>query len=134
MKWLRNRVGHRGACLLFFAVLDLIYGPILIVQDPLPGSPVAYLAVNWPPLPVWGVAWTAVGLVCLVQAFMRRDQIAFACAMAIKFLWATAHLWALLDGAHRALASVIIWMWAVALVGVIATWPEPTDFPAARHE
>lgn len=123
----RHRVGHRGACLLFFALLDLVYGAVLIGDEPTPGTTLAYLGTNWPPLDAWGCAWITVGVLCLVQAFMRQDTAAFVGAMAIKFLWGAAHFWAFIDGADRALAGTVIWTMAIGLVAIVATWPEPVS-------
>lgn len=124
---LRRRVGHRGACLLFFAILDLIYGTILVtLPTPIPGTNILnYINHHWPPLPVWGGAWITVGLVCAIHAFRYRDTPGFVAAMFIKFSWATAYAWAWLDGAGLlALAGAAIWTMTVALVAIIATWPE----------
>jgi hypothetical protein len=123
---LRRRVGHRGACLLFFALLDLIYGSLLIGDEPTPGTTLAYLGEHWPPLHVWGWVWIAVGLLCATQAFMRQDAAAFVAAMFIKVAWGAAHFWAFVEGAPRALAGVVIWTFAMGLVYIISTWPEPT--------
>lgn len=125
MNRLRHRVGHRGACLLFFALLDLVYGGLLVTTPPTDGTALAYVAGQWPPLTVWGWLWIAVGVLCTVQAFTRRDTAAFVAAMFIKAAWAVAHFWAFVDGAPRALAGVVIWGFAMGLVYVISTWQEP---------
>lgn len=123
---LRHRVGHRGAALLFFGLLDLVYGSVLITSTPPPGSTLGYIGANWPPLPAWGWVWIGVGLVCTVHAFLRRDTWGFVAAMAIKFAWASAYVGALLDGANVwALAGASIWVMAIGLVANVATWPEP---------
>jgi hypothetical protein len=121
----RRRVGHRGACLLFFAFLDLIYGTILICDDPSPRTALAYLANHWPPLDVWGVIWIGIGISCLAHAFVAQDSLGFVGAMALKFAWGAAHFWAFVDGAPRALAGTVIWIMATGLVFIISTWPEP---------
>lgn len=123
---LGHRVGHRGASLLFFAQLDLIYGALLMCARPAPGSVLAYLAAHWPPLPVWGAAWLTVGVVCAVFAFRRQDTPAFVAAMAIKFGWASAHFWTWAEtGNVWALAGTIIWITAIGWVANAATWAEP---------
>jgi hypothetical protein len=129
---LRHRVGHRGACLLFFAMVDLVYGAILLVDRPNPGTTLSHIAANWPPMPVWGVAWIGVGLLCLIQAFMKDDRAGMVGAMAIKFSWGAAHFWAVADGVDRALAGAVIWTMAIGLVAVVAHWQEPPYDPGGR--
>lgn len=125
----RRRVGHRGACLLVLAVVDFVYGSILICDDPIPGTVVEYIGRNWPPLPVWGTAWVVAGVILTVQAFMRDKTVGLTTAMAIKVSWALAHLFSAFDGAPRGYAGVVVWGLAVALVAIIASWQESPRLP-----
>lgn len=131
---LKHRVGHRGGALLFFAMLDLVYGVVLLVDRPRPGSSVDYIGDHWPPMPVWGVFWIAVGALCLVSAFLHDDRAGFVGAMALKFAWGAAHFWAFLDGVDRALVGWVIWTMAIGLVAIISNWPEPAYEPGAAAD
>jgi hypothetical protein len=124
---LRHRVGHRGSALLFFAALDAVYSVSLLfpgARDQWPES------LRWLdtvlPLWVWALAWGAVGAVCGWQAFRRRDQVAFACAIGIKVMWGLVSLggW-LVGGVERGYVSAAVWLVFAAFVGIIASWPEP---------
>ncbi|MEV4846142.1 hypothetical protein AB0K20_23355 [Micromonospora matsumotoense] len=124
---LRRRVGHRGSALLFFALVDVVYCWSMIF----PASPdqqgpwLRYLA-GVLPLPVWGVAWGTVGLICLRAAFQRQDAGAFAAAVGIKALWATLALAAgVAGGVDRWYVTAVVWLAFAGFVGIIASWPEP---------
>lgn len=125
---LRQRVGHRGSALMFFAALDLVYCASLL--DP-PMAERRSAALTWLasvlPLWVWGTAWGVVGVVCLWHAFRRRDQVAFAAAIGIKVMWALVSLagW-LVGGVNRGYVSATVWLAFAGFVAIIASWPEPT--------
>lgn len=117
---LRNRIGRRGAALLFFALLDLVYCySLLYPPHPLPES------YRWPatvmPLPVWALIWALVGLVCLVCAFVDRDSVAFTAAIAIKVGWGGVALFGWIYGpVERGYVSAMIWFAFGAFVYLIA--------------
>jgi hypothetical protein len=83
---LLDRVGRRGAALLFFAGIDAMWA-FALLNPPSPMTP----AYAWPatvaPLWAWALAWAGVGLVCVVFAFRRHDTPAFTAAVTIKVLW-----------------------------------------------
>lgn len=124
---MRRQVGHRGSALLFFAVLDFVYCYALLAPSASArqSGQLAFLATV---LPLWGwaIGWGAVGLVCLVQAFRRRDQIAFTAAIGLKVMWGlvSAGGW-IVGGVDRGYVSVVVWLVFAAFVGIIASWPEP---------
>lgn len=120
---LRLTVGRRGAALLFFALLDVVYAASLI-DAPTSGS-YRFLA-DVLPLTAWAAMWAAVGALCAVQAFMRSDRVAFAAAALIKVVWGIIQLlgWAIAD-LDRGYVSAVIWLALAAFVHVIAGWPEP---------
>jgi PAS domain S-box-containing protein len=68
----------------------------------------------------------AIGVVCLVSAFRRRDSAAYAAAVSIKLAWALMAFggWAAGDLPRGHLAAVI-WAGFAGMVAVIASWPEP---------
>lgn len=130
---LRRRIGHRGVSLLFFALVDFIYGTILIAATPLPGSTLDALTRNWPPLPVWGVIWLTVGAICLAFAFVQQDAPGFVAAMFIKFSWCTANTLTFMENRNVwALAAVAFWAMAIGMVINTATWAE-TPFQMPRR-
>lgn len=123
----RRRVGHRGTALLFFALVDLVYAVSLASAPPetLASPTYGYLA-QLLPIPVWAAIWFAVGMLCMVQAFMRFDRLAFACAAALKVGWGLIHLagWIVVD-LPRGYVAAAIWLAFAGFVQVISQWPEP---------
>lgn len=121
-----DRIGRRGASLLFLALLDLIYAAGLFALPPEARSNPSYVFVgHLLPLPVWASIWGLVGLVCLVQAFASRDVLAFGAASLLMGLWGTVYLvgWALGDISRGWLAAVIWYGFAVWLA-IISGWRE----------
>ncbi|OPG10566.1 hypothetical protein [Microbispora sp. GKU 823] len=112
--------------LLLLAYLDLVSAIRFAWPSPdvLHTPSYAFLA-ELAPLWVWAVLWAGVGALCLVQAFVKRDAIAFGFAAALKFLWAAIYLiaWAL-DEVPQAYVTVTFWAFAALVVHVISTWPE----------
>lgn len=124
---LRQRIGHRGAALLFFALVDLVYSASLAGAPPEIRATASYAFLTGIlPLPVWAGLWGAVGAVCLVQAFMVHDRPAFVAASCLKVCWGSLYLagW-LLDEIPRGYVSAVIWLVFGGFVQVIASWPEP---------
>lgn len=123
-------VGKRGRVLLFFGALDVVYAISLIVPDRATlGGPLFEWLGEIAPLWAWAALWAAVGVVCLWQAFCRRDSIGYAAAILLKLAWGVMCLggW-LFGGVDRGYVSAIIWLglaWAV--VWNVASWPEPGD-------
>jgi hypothetical protein len=126
---LRRRVGHRGASLLFFGLLDLVYCYSLLFPPPRDRWSASLVFLNGTaPLWVWGIAWGAVGVLCACRAFRRRDAAAFAAAICIKVLWAitSAAAW-LVGGVDRGYVNAAVWLAFGGFVGIIASWPEPVN-------
>jgi len=123
----RHRVGRRGAGLLFFALLDLVYAySLLAPTDAARNSESFRFIADILPLWGWAIAWAAVGVTCLVQAFAAHDRVGFAAAMGLKVLWGVLFLLGgLVAGLERGYVSAAIWLTFAAWIGVIATWPEP---------
>lgn len=115
-----QRVGRRGAALLFFALLDFVYCYALL--NPPQPMPQTYL---WPqtllPLWVWAMCWATVGLLCLVYAFQRWDTAAFTAATGLKVMWSLLALFGWLSGAiDRGWLSAVIWFGFALFVYLIA--------------
>jgi hypothetical protein len=124
---LLNRIGRRGSFLLFLSLLDFIYGYSLLFPTPRSlTNPTTQFIIEIAPLTIWGVLWLAVGVICLIFAFRRKDTIGFAAAMFLKVLWGFTFLigW-LLGAVERGFLSSAIWLAFAAALAVIAGWPEP---------
>ncbi len=122
-----QRIGRRGAALLFFALLDNVYAISLAFPPEEAKLSASFRFIQLvAPLSVWAVLWSVIGLVCLVGAFLFRDRWAFAAAMGLKTLWGVTFGlgWALL-GLERGYVSAIIWLAMAGWVYIISTWPEP---------
>lgn len=126
---LQRRLGRRGASLLFFATLDLVYCYSLAFPPPRNRwSPGLTFLDGIAPLWVWAAAWGAVGVLCVCRSFRRRDAPAFAAAICIKVLWAAASAGAwLVGGVDRGYVNVVVWLAFAGFVGIIASWPEPVN-------
>jgi hypothetical protein len=118
---LARRTGHRGAFLLFLAVLDILFGYSLWAT----AAPQRLLDL-FLPWEAWGGIWVAVGLVCIAGAASVTDRWAFAAAAALKAFWAAlaADEW-LFQGAARGWVSAVIWLCFALTVLVVSSWPEP---------
>lgn len=121
-------VGKRGRFLLFFGGLDLVYAVSLTAPDAQTRrAPLFLWLAGIAPLWMWAAAWGGVGVVCVWQAFCRRDAIAFAAAISLKILWGVVCLggW-LFGGVERGYVSTAIWLGLAYVVSVVAGWPEPS--------
>lgn len=132
---LRARVGHRGAVLLFFALLDFAYAGS-IAKPPAEAArsaTVAFIA-HVLPLPAWATLWAVAGLVLLVGAFRRHDSLAYATAAGIKTLWGGLFLFGwLLAGLDRGWVAAIVWLAMAVMLLIVATWPEPPSVERQRR-
>lgn len=132
MRRLIARVGRRGAALLFFSLLDLLYA-VSLAQPPAEAklSPTLVFIQQVMPLPAWAALWTAVGVVCLVGAFIKHDRWAFTCAVGLKTLWGGTFLtgWIVAD-LERGWVSAVVWLAFAVWALIIGSWPEP---PADEH-
>jgi hypothetical protein len=122
-----RRVGRRGAALLFFALLDLVYAHSLLwPPHAARTSDTLQFVASLAPLWGWAILWSGGGLACLVWAFRRQDQPGFAAAIAVYVLWGLTMLGGQATGrVERGYVSAVIWLTLAAFVGLLATWPEP---------
>lgn len=120
---LARTLGFRGAALLSFSAFDGVWSWSLIdpaAAQPLKVAPTYQVLLRVAPLWVWAIILGGVGLLCLVQAWMRDDRAAFAAAIGIKLIWAalTVATW---PGAHwQILRPSIVFLVLAALVSVCA--------------
>ncbi len=124
-----NRIGRRGAALLFFGLLDLVYGYSLIwpgVSDLSLLSPNLKFLASLAPLMMWGVLWIIPGILAVVCAFLKEDRWGFTGVIAVKMMWGVIYLAAAVTGqVDRAYVSATLWLCVAGFVAVISTWPEP---------
>lgn len=117
---LLQRIGHRGAFLLFLAFLDatLAYS-LLTVSSAL----VVHMVL---PVTAWAWIWAATGAVCLARAAAQRDRVAFAVAAGTKTAWAGASAYAWLEfHVPTGWVATVIWLAFALTVLLISSWPEP---------
>lgn len=122
----RTRPGHRGAFLLFLAVLDLVYGWALYkTQAPQQTARMVDEALLLP-WQVWACLWGFCGFVCLFSAFSVKDRLGFALAATLKFSWGGVSLieW-IRDLDPNGWLSAVVWLSFSATVLIISGWPEP---------
>lgn len=116
--------------LLFFGCLDVVYALSLALPDETTRRLAFFVWLDSiAPVTLWAVAWLGVGLVCLWQAFCRRDRAGYAAASCLKVFWGVACLggW-LFGGVERGWVSAAIWLGLAYLMArVLAPWPEPGD-------
>jgi hypothetical protein len=113
LRKLGTRIGHRGAYLLFLALLDGVYVYALAFL------PVLTFHTFVSPY-VWAGAWGLTGLACLIQSFMSWDRIAFTMAAGVKFTWGIE----MLSLPHYGWLSASVW-WSFGLItAIIASWQE----------
>jgi len=118
-RW-RPRVGRRGAALLFFALLDLVYSYALL-NPPQPLTETYLWSQTLLPLWAWAACWGAVGVACIVFAFLPRDTIAFTAVVGLMAAWGLLSLFGWLAGAvDRGYVSAVIWTAFAAFVYLIA--------------
>lgn len=122
-------LGKRGRVLTFFGALDVVYAVSLAVPDARTRtSPLFVWLTEIAPLWAWASSWGLVGLVCLWQAWCRRDRVGYTAAIVLKIGWGVACLggW-LFGGAERGYVTAAIFLGLAYMVGVIAGWAEPGD-------
>lgn len=117
---LTQRVGRRGAALLFFTLLDFVYC-LSLLTSPRPLSPLYTWMDTLVPLPAWAAAWGAVGAACAWYAFRAYDTPGFMAAVALKVAWAINAALGWLTGAvPLGYVSAVIWLAFAGFVHLIA--------------
>jgi hypothetical protein len=117
---LGQRIGRRGAALLFFALLDAVYCYGLIAA-PRPLAPFYVWMDHLMPLAAWAVCWGIVGVICLGYAFRLHDSLGFMFAVALKVGWGLMALLGWFAGAiDRGYVSAVIWLAFAGFVYLIA--------------
>jgi PAS domain S-box-containing protein len=121
-----RRIGRRGASLVFVGLLSLVIGASLVFAEPEQRTMPAFtILAGLAPLSVWAAAWFAVGVLCLVQTFMRSDRIAFAAATALLLMYGLIFLSSTITGQNpRGWVTGAVWLAFGGWIALIATWPE----------
>jgi hypothetical protein len=117
-----RRIGPRGAVLLCFAWVDVVFGIGLIRADrAVKANPVYAFPEQVAPLTAWGVLWLAVAAVLIVNAYRLRDAAGYTCAIGIKVLWGVMMLGGWISGdIPRGYVSMSIWLSIAGVVAVCA--------------
>jgi len=124
-------IGRRGVCLLFLAILDIIYAYGL--ANPTPRSltnPTTLFLIDIMPLVAWAVIWGTVGACCVIFAFQPRprDIPAFVLAIGLKTFWALVFLGGqVVNRVERGYLSTTIWGAFALFILVIAGWRENNE-------
>ena len=134
MPQLLQRIGRRGAALLFFFLLDAV-SAFALLNPPRPITATYTWPATMAPLWVWAAAWAAVGLTCLVYAFLRHDTPAFTAAVSIKVLWGGVLGIGWVSGqVERGYSIAAIWLAFAAFVYLIAGGiPAPPPRPVRER-
>jgi len=106
--------------------LDFIYAIGIAAADPATRATPTYRFLDGMlPLDLWAFIWAMVGGLCLVQAWVRFDWLAYAAATALKIAWALLHLGAWAFGVlPRGYVAAAIWLLAAGVVMVMSTVPK----------
>jgi len=115
-------VGRRGSYLLFLAMLDFAYGYSLTFLRSFASTAKVDLLL---PINAWIAIWWIVGTICLVQAFMKMDRVAYSLAVALKVTWGLTMLLAWVQGtSERGWVSAVIFIGFGLLTSIVSYWPE----------
>jgi hypothetical protein len=128
-------IGRRGAYLLSKGLLYLLYGSGLALTGNRSATTNYYAVLeNIAPLPTWGYAWIAVGLMAVIGALfphkpIRLRAVAFAGLMAIATVWAVGVLLVYFFPGYNITGAppwVVSALFAslMASTAVVAGWPE----------
>lgn len=129
-----GRIGRRGAALLFFFGLDVVYcAGLLTVPQPL--TPFYAWMAGVMPLAAWAAVWGGVALVCLWYAFRVHDTAAFMAAVGLKVAWGMLSFFGWAYGhVDRGWITAVVWLMFAAFVFLIAGGiPAAPPRPAGRR-
>ncbi len=122
---LRRRLGHRGACLLFFGQIAALYGWSLAFPPRGALTAINQHFADILPLNVWAIMWGVVSITCFACAFKRHDRLAWVALVAMIGTWAFFTVMGMFV-AHPPIAvgAASIWCGLTGFVWVMAEWPE----------
>jgi hypothetical protein len=127
-----RRLGRRGAALGWFGTIAAVVAWSLAdpVREPvLRAAPNYRIILSVAPPALWATVWAAVAVVCLIQAWMADDRLAFTSLIALLWIWSVMTLLALTQPIPQAattgiLLGGVVWSTFGGFVLVIAGWPE----------
>lgn len=124
-----RRIGRRGASLMFVGLVCLVIAASLAFPPEEVRANSGYLMLTvFLPLGVWAAIWGITGLVCLAQAFVRSDRVAFSLATALMCAWGAIYIFGSFSGVNpRGWVSGGVWLGFGGWLTLISTWPESVD-------
>lgn len=139
MRLLAERLGYRGLALLIFGLIYGVLGySVWANPEPMPELLHTHLPL-WLRLAIWcgagGVAVAVAVCVFLNANVARLERVAFGLLIVGPILRCTSFLWAVIAGSGLMwLAGVAVWLLLIALVSLVAAWPEPPKPQPALRE
>ncbi len=118
-RWLRARLGRRGAFLLLIGIGKVCWG-VGYIAAPQPPSQGLRILTDIAPMHCWAMVWVLAGLITAGAAFVKvgRDWAGYAAALVPPTLWATAYMVAAVSGGYTRGIFVAIW-YLTSHIGVI---------------
>lgn len=114
-------MGHRGAFLLFLALLDILMGYSLLTAT---RQSLASIDLILSPQ-TWGVIWVGTGAFIATGVFAKKDRAHFGLAATLKTGWAA--VWVnvqLIQHTPGTWPSIVLWLAFAAICVVVSSWPE----------
>lgn len=123
------RLGRRGGVLLALAFVDLVYGYALVNPADEQARSSAYLwRDHIMPTEAWGVIWIVVGVTLALNAFLRRDRVGYALAVALKMGWAAICLASFVVGhVPQGYLAAAYWLAMAVIAMIVAGLAEPAE-------
>ena len=121
LKWMRRRIGRRGATLLFLGLLNVSTGLNLLSSTN--AQVTAFTRIL--PLSMWAALWLSSGIIALIQAFTYNDRLAFTFAAGMMSVWGLTYVtaWAL-NLIDRGWLGGIIYIALAGWILILSSWPE----------
>jgi hypothetical protein len=119
---LKSRVGRRGGVLAFLAAMDLATS--MYIREDYISEQVREVMNITLPLPGWSWVWTVVGIVTIVQAFLKYDALGYMINTAMFLSLALAYMLASFMGMDRGWSLSIVWFGVSGIIYIAAGWPE----------
>lgn len=132
-----TRFGRRGAALVLFAFVSLVYGFAVAGSDPpRPGlEPITRIVE----LPTLAFCWIFSGVIAIALSILRRSWLGYVVLMPMPIAWAGSYTVSFIlqatgthEGSSTAWAGALVWGLLVGLLGIITGWPEPPISKGAK--